>query len=83
MRSPWVGGSAALAGLLCLGYLPRRRWRGIRLAVFFTVGLGLSGMVTGCGGSSGPQATPGNYSVVVTATSATVSVSATIPLTVQ
>ena len=82
-RSSWLGGSAALAALMFLGVLPRRRWKGMRLVLFLSLGLGLSWMATGCGGSNGPKATPGSYSVVVTATSATVTASATIPLTVN
>ena len=74
----------ALAGLFFLGILPRRRWqKGILLALCLVAAGGLSS----CGGGSSTPTTPGtiagSYQVVVTATSATVTTSATISLTLQ
>jgi hypothetical protein len=84
----------ALAALLFCGFVPRRRWKGIRLLVLLCAVAaisisGCSGGSTSTGGSSGsnppsnPGTTTGDYTVTVTATSGTVTASATIPLSVQ
>jgi hypothetical protein len=77
----------ALAGLFLLGLFPRRR----KLALWFCALLLIAASygITGCGGGSSsstpssPQTTAGSYSVVVTATSGSVTASTTIALTVQ
>jgi len=81
----------ALAGLLFLGVLPRRRWRGgllFTLLCLVALGgtLGCSGGNSGGAGSTSPSTsgtTTGNYKVAVTATSGTVTTSTTIPLSLQ
>jgi hypothetical protein len=80
--APALGGAGlTLAGVLLLGLARRRRkfaaWCCGLLVLFVALG-----SVAGCGNSS-PQATSGSYNVVVTATSGTVTVSTTIPLTIQ
>ncbi|MBT9332641.1 kelch repeat-containing protein [Paracidobacterium acidisoli] len=87
---PWGGG--ALAAVLIFG-VPRRRWRGLSLIAILCIAL--AGMCMGCGGGSvssggggknppsNPGTTTGSYSVTVTATSGTITSSASIPLTVQ
>jgi sugar lactone lactonase YvrE len=81
----------ALAALIFLGALPRRRWRGGLLAAALC--LLVIGGVIGCSGSNGggTNSTPpspsgtttGSYQVMVTATSGTATASTTIPLSVQ
>ncbi len=84
-----LGGGTALAGIVCVLLVPRRRWRG--LALILTLGFAAIS-ITACGGSgsssggSGTQAsgtTTGNYSVTVTAASGKDTASATVPLSVQ
>jgi Abnormal spindle-like microcephaly-assoc'd, ASPM-SPD-2-Hydin len=79
----------ALAALLFFGVLPRRRWRGVILAVLCLV---TAGVVIGCGGGSSgsgsstprnPGTLAGSYQVTITATSGTASTSVTIPITIQ
>ncbi len=81
----------AFAGLLFLGTMPRRLWRGRLLLVALCL-ITLGGML-GCGGSSNssgsgnttpiPGTTSGNYQVVVTGTSGALKASTTIPLSIQ
>jgi sugar lactone lactonase YvrE len=81
----------ALASLLFLGVLPRRRLRsGLLFAAFCFVALsGTLGCSPGNSGSGNntptpnPGTTTGNYQVTVTATSGTVTTSTTIPLSLQ
>jgi hypothetical protein len=87
----WRGTGFALAALIFLGVLPRRRWRGGLLAAALC--LIVIGGVIGCSGSNGggTNSTPpspsgtttGNYQVMVTATSGTATASTTIPLSLQ
>jgi sugar lactone lactonase YvrE len=87
----WKGTGFALAALIFLGILPRRRWRGGLLAAALC--LIVIGGVIGCSGSNGggTNSTPpspsgtttGNYQVMVTATSGTATASTTIPLSLQ
>jgi hypothetical protein len=51
--------------------------------VLFALGLGMTLAATGCGGSSSPKTTAGSYQIVVTASSANLTASTTIDLTVQ
>jgi sugar lactone lactonase YvrE len=89
------GAKIALAAMFFFGLLPRRRYRkgilsALCLAVLYSVAV--VGVI-GCGGSSGGSnagtsptghgTTMGNYQVVVTATSGTVTASTTIPINVQ
>jgi len=86
------GAKLVLAAMFFFGLLPRRRYRkglfsALCLAVF-CLGAGVG--VIGCGGSSGGSntqtvhgTTTGNYQVVVTAASGTVTASTTIPISVQ
>jgi hypothetical protein len=80
----------AFAGVLVLGTMPRRLWRGRLLLVALCL-ITLGGML-GCGGSSSgsgktstpiPGTTSGNYQVVVTGTSGALKASTTIPLSIQ
>jgi hypothetical protein len=82
----------AFAGLLLLGTIPRRLWRGRLLLVALCL-ITLGGML-GCGGSSNssgsgktptpiPGTTSGNYQVVVTGPSGALKASTTIPLSIQ
>ncbi len=81
----------ALAALLFLGVLPRRRLRsGLLFAALCSVALsGTLGCSPGKSGSGNntptpnPGTTTGNYQVTVTATSGTVTTSTTIPLSLQ
>jgi|HubBroStandDraft_5_1064220.scaffolds.fasta_scaffold24931_2 hypothetical protein len=82
-RAHWIPAGAALADLVFLGFLPRRRWRQLWLVLLLALGVGVTWTVIGCGGSSSQGATRGSYQVVVKATSSTVSASTTIALTVQ
>jgi hypothetical protein len=82
-RAHWILAGAALADLVLLGFLPRRRWRQLWLVLLLALGVGVTWTVIGCGGSSSQGATRGSYQVVVKATSSTVSASTTIALTVQ
>ena len=88
-RSQWAGSAAAFAALFFLGILPRRRWReSILMAalclVVGTVVIGCGGGSSqGGGGSGNSGTTTGNYQVVVSATSGTVSSTVTIPFAVQ
>jgi hypothetical protein len=73
--------------LLLIGFLPRRRRRKMFLIV---LAVGLLGFAGGCGGHSNngggpsnPGTSTGNYQVVVTATSATVTATTTISLTLN
>jgi hypothetical protein len=84
-----LGGKSAFgfAVLLLLGLFPRRRWReGVLTAAFFLI---VGTTVLGCGSSNGNSShtdggtTVGSYQVVVTATSATLTSTVTIPVTVQ
>jgi hypothetical protein len=74
------------AALLCVGGLPRRRWRvGILMAV---LGMAVIGGMLGCGGGSSsgtnnPGTTTGSYQVTVTATSGTATTSTAMPLSLQ
>jgi sugar lactone lactonase YvrE len=87
----WKGTGFALAALIFLGILPRRRWRGGLLAAVLS--LVAIGGVIGCSGSNGggtnstspspSGTTTGNYQVMVTATSGTATASTTIPLSLQ
>ncbi len=87
----WETSGVALATMIFLGFLPRRRWRG--RMVLFLLFLAMIGGAIGCGGgtsgggSSTPQPNPGtttgSYQVVVTATSGTVVTSTTISLSLQ
>jgi hypothetical protein len=88
---PFHNSGFALAGLALVCLLPRRRWRrGVLLAALCLV---CANGVIGCGGSqsantssSAPShlgTTTGNYQVVVTANSGIITVSTTIPLTLQ
>ena len=70
--------------------VPRRRWKFV--VTLFVIGITFSLSVIGCGGSgstggtttpSDPGTTTGSYQVVVNATSATVTASTTISLTLQ
>lgn len=71
----------ALAGLLCgLCLLPRRRWRGVLLALLCTAAFGFA---IGCGGGGSSGTTAGNYSVTVAATAGSTTGSVDIPFTVQ
>jgi sugar lactone lactonase YvrE len=86
------GAKLVLAAMFFFGLLPRRRYRkgffpALCLAAF-CLGAGVG--VIGCGGSSGGSntqtvhgTTTGNYQVVVTAASGTVTASTTIPISVQ
>jgi hypothetical protein len=88
-----LGGGTALAGLVFLVLLPRRRWRGLTLILVLglaaAIGLsacGGSGGIGGLGGGASGQnsgTTPGSYTVTVTATSGMDTATATIPLTVN
>ena len=82
----------AFAGLLFLGTMPRRLWRGRLLLV--SLCLITLGSMLGCGGSSNssgsgntptpiPGTTSGNYQVLVTGTSGTAKISTTIQLSIQ
>jgi hypothetical protein len=87
----WRGTGFALATLIFLGVLPRRRWRGGLLAAVLSL-IAIGGVI-GCSGSNGvgTNSTPpspsgtttGNYQVMVTATSGTATASTTIPLSLQ
>jgi sugar lactone lactonase YvrE len=81
--------AAALAALFFLGLLPRRRWR--ERVLIAALCLVVSTVVLGCGGGNSPNSggssnagtSAGSYQVMVTATSGTVTSTATIPLSVQ
>ena len=80
----------ALAALIFLGILPRRRWRGTLLGVLCVVvlcgAIGCGGANSGGASGSSPSTsgtTTGNYQVIVTATSGTVTASTTVPLSLQ
>jgi hypothetical protein len=75
----WLPSGAAVAALFFFGFLPRRRWKSTALLVLLGITIGCAAI--GCGGT--PQTTKGNYQVVVTASSATVTASTTIPLALQ
>lgn len=89
------GAKIALAAMFFSGLLPRRRYRkGIFSALCLVVLCSVVAVgATGCSGSSrgsnagttptGHGTTTGNYQVVVTATSGTVTASTTIPISVQ
>ena len=75
------------SALLLIGFIPRRRWRKLFLTV---LAIGILGVTCGCGGhssngggTSSPGTPTGNYQVVVTTTSATVTAITTISLTVN
>jgi Bacterial Ig-like domain (group 3)/FG-GAP-like repeat/Abnormal spindle-like microcephaly-assoc'd, ASPM-SPD-2-Hydin/FG-GAP repeat len=81
----------AFAGLIFLGAIPRRLWRG-RLLIVALCLITLGGMIGCGGGNSGgtgttptpiPGTTTGNYQVVVTGTSGALKVSTTISLSIQ
>jgi Bacterial Ig-like domain (group 3)/Abnormal spindle-like microcephaly-assoc'd, ASPM-SPD-2-Hydin/FG-GAP-like repeat len=81
----------AFAGLIFLGAVPRRLWRGrLLLVVLCLITLGdMLGCSSSNSGGSGSAPTPisgtttGNYQVVVTGTSGALKVSTTIPLSIQ
>ena len=80
---PWkiAGTGAAMAGLCCLFFPRRRRWSAL-LAAILT--LGILG-VSGCGDNGAPSninSAPGTYTLLITATSGTVSHTSTIILTI-
>ena len=81
-----------LAAFLFMGFLPRRRWKG--LALFALISIVAMGVVIGCGGGtttgstgnnpvSNPGSTTGNYKIVVTATSSALTATTSISLTLQ
>jgi hypothetical protein len=77
----------ALAGLFVLGLIPQRRRRLASWSRCLVLAAAVGGLI-GCGSShsgsdSATTTTAGDYSVVVKATSGSVSTSTTIPLTVQ
>jgi len=85
-----VSTGSALAALLLVGFLPRRRWRNSLSIVVLALGFAFSvASLTGCGGSSKSSktsdsgTTAGSYSVTVTASSTSFTGTATIPLTIQ
>jgi hypothetical protein len=76
------------AALLCVGGLPRRRWRGGMLMT--VLGITLIGGMLGCSGggksnasTQNPGTTTGSYQVTVTATSGTTTASTVMPLSLQ
>ncbi|MHB1700140.1 MAG: Ig-like domain repeat protein [Acidobacteriaceae bacterium] len=82
----WLGASgAAMACLLLVGIPGRRRWSALLALLLFAA---VAGSV-GCGGGgssstpSGPTTSPGTYNITVSATSGTLTHTATIALTVQ
>jgi hypothetical protein len=84
LRHPGLRDSGlAFAALLCFVFFPRRK-KALFAVLFCVVVLGSA---IGCGSSSSKSSststTPGSYSVVVTATSSTLSANTTIALTVQ
>ena len=83
-NSLWPSSGVAFATLFLIGFLPRRRWKGAALLVILAIVAACT--VSGCGGSpapSNPGTTIGGYQVVVTATSASLTATTTIPLTLQ
>jgi len=85
-RAVLLPAGISFAALLFVGFLPRRRWRAMRFIVLLTLSLGCAFTAIGCGGGSSNQTkgtTTGNYQVVVTATSGTVTATSTIALNVQ
>ena len=88
-RTQWAGSAAAFAALFFLGILPRRRWRESILMAALCLVAGAAvigcggGSSQGGGGSGNSGTTTGNYQVVVSATSGTVSSTVTIPFAVQ
>jgi Bacterial Ig-like domain (group 3)/FG-GAP-like repeat len=94
-HSPWspVLGTASLAGLVCFLWPRRRRFpRSASLLAIATLALGISTVMTGCGGGTKkvtvPQGNqyagtpPGTSSLTITATSGSISQTQTIALTV-
>jgi trimeric autotransporter adhesin len=91
-RHGWQrGGETVLACLLICGFFVRRRgWRGFLVAGFLLSATLIAG-ITGCGGSGGsggggqgnPGTTPGTYTVMITATSGSLTANTTLNLTVQ
>ncbi|HYB60350.1 MAG TPA: SBBP repeat-containing protein, partial [Methylomirabilota bacterium] len=85
----YTGGSAALACMLFLGGLPRRRnWR-TALGMLALLMIVAGGMLA-CGGAAGSNCssgtggtTPGTYTITVTGTSGPTAASGTVTLTVQ
>jgi hypothetical protein len=85
------GGGVVLAGLLMLGLpLRRRRWMSMLDLLWVVVAAGAIGCGNGGTSNSAPPSTPstrattaGSYTFTVTATSGTVTASATIPVSVQ
>jgi len=90
-KNSWAlgGGGAVLAGLLMFG-IPSRRRRWVSMLVILAAVFAIGAIGCGGGSSSKPPTTPstpattaGSYTFTVTATSGTVTASATIPLSVQ
>jgi hypothetical protein len=83
----WMSSGTALAAILFFALVPRRRQRGLLLFVLFSIAV--MTVSVGCGGGTtsstptNPGTTIGSYSVVVTASSGSVSANTTIPLSVQ
>jgi pimeloyl-ACP methyl ester carboxylesterase len=80
----------AVAAISFFGLLPRRRWAAAALILALTGMTMLSGCGGGGGSSSGsnnpppnPGTTTGNYQVVVTATSGSLTASSTLALSIQ
>lgn len=81
-RTWYAAGGVAFAGLLLLGLPGRRRaWQSLLSLVLLVAAMG----VVGCGGgsSSGNTTPSGTYTVVVTATSGSVSQTSKVTVTVQ
>lgn len=82
-NAPLLGGTGlTLAGALLLG-LARRRRRFAAWCCGLLLAVAVLGSIAGCSSNSTSQTTSGSYSVAVTATSGSVTASATIPLTVH
>lgn len=85
------GGGTALAAVVLLFLVPRRRWRG--LALMLVLGIATATALTACGGGnsasggstspSNPGTSAGNYSVTVMAASGTDTAKISLPLSVQ
>jgi hypothetical protein len=84
----WQHTAEVLAAMLFLGFLPLRRPKGSRWLLLILLAIGCAAI--GCGGGGGGTQPPpvsgttqGNYTVVVTATSAAITGSTMISLNVQ
>jgi len=89
-RNPWLTkslGGVSLAGLVLL-CLPRRRgsrWNALTMMVLLVLGMGSAATLSGCAGKGTPSITgtpTGSYTMTVTATSGSITQSATFAVTV-